>query len=222
MDQPPPTDSLLARWQAAWPQALALGYRVAVRPSRREPFTGHRLVHALRQSGFRDHDVMFLPTDYAGADVVVLLNGDRITGKIEGRATRRFRLQTPYGLLLIPRERVTDALLIFVVPPSMETLFARLKSRATETVDELHEAVIQCVDCLHDQPHLTLLDGRIDVAVHSLKDLPTIPTDGLDLAARHERQRRLELVLVLDDQRVGKVDAARFDANAHLSRSDSR
>ncbi len=31
----------------------------------------------------------------------------------------------------------------------------------TETVDELHEAVIQCVDCLHDQPHLTLMDGRI-------------------------------------------------------------
>lgn len=30
-----------------------------------------------------------------------------------------------------------------------------------ETVDELHEAVIQCVDCLHDQPHLTLVDGRI-------------------------------------------------------------
>ena len=35
------------------------------------------------------------------------------------------------------KERVADALLIFVVPPSMETLFARLKSRATETVDEL-------------------------------------------------------------------------------------
>lgn len=28
-----------------------------------------------------------------------------------------------------------------------------------------------------------LLDGRADVAVHSLKDLPTIPTDGLTLAA---------------------------------------
>ena len=26
-----------------WPQALALGYRVAVRPSRREPLTAHRL-----------------------------------------------------------------------------------------------------------------------------------------------------------------------------------
>jgi len=35
------------------------------------------------------------------------------------------------------KERVADALLIFLVPPSMETLFARLKSRATETVDEL-------------------------------------------------------------------------------------
>ncbi len=44
----------------------------------------------------------------ASADVVVLLNGDRVTGKIEGRATRRFRLQTPYGLLLIPRERVAQ------------------------------------------------------------------------------------------------------------------
>jgi hydroxymethylbilane synthase len=28
-----------------------------------------------------------------------------------------------------------------------------------------------------------LLDGKADVAVHSLKDLPTIPTDGLGLAA---------------------------------------
>lgn len=56
---------------ALWPQALALGYRVAVRPSRREPFTGHRLVYALRQSGFRDHEAMFLPTDYRGADELI-------------------------------------------------------------------------------------------------------------------------------------------------------
>ncbi|WP_123027284.1 aldehyde dehydrogenase family protein [Mycolicibacterium stellerae] len=56
---------------ALWPQALALGYRVAVRPSRREPFTGYRLVHALRQSGFRDQDALYLPTDYAGADELV-------------------------------------------------------------------------------------------------------------------------------------------------------
>lgn len=54
-----------------WPQALALGYRVAVRPSRREPFTGHRLVSALRQAGFRPEDVIFLPTDHGGADEII-------------------------------------------------------------------------------------------------------------------------------------------------------
>ena len=54
-----------------WLQALALGYRVAIRPSRREPFTGHRLIHALRQAGFRNEDVVYLPTDYAGADEII-------------------------------------------------------------------------------------------------------------------------------------------------------
>ena len=41
-----------------WPAALALGYRVAIRPSRREPFTGHRLIHALHgehRSATRPH-----------------------------------------------------------------------------------------------------------------------------------------------------------------------
>jgi acyl-CoA reductase-like NAD-dependent aldehyde dehydrogenase len=54
-----------------WLQALALGYRVAIRPSRREPFTGHRLIYALRQAGFRPEDVVYLPTDYAGADEII-------------------------------------------------------------------------------------------------------------------------------------------------------
>jgi acyl-CoA reductase-like NAD-dependent aldehyde dehydrogenase len=54
-----------------WPQALALGYRVAVRPSRREPLTAHRLVHALRQAGFRPQDATYLPTDHRGADDMV-------------------------------------------------------------------------------------------------------------------------------------------------------
>src|SRR5258707_6411127 len=54
-----------------WPQALALGYRVAIRPSRREPLTAHRLVNALRESGFRPEDAVYLPTDHAGADEVI-------------------------------------------------------------------------------------------------------------------------------------------------------
>ncbi len=35
------------------------------------------------------------------------------------------------------KERVPDALLIFIVPPSLEALFERLRARATETADEL-------------------------------------------------------------------------------------
>jgi len=54
-----------------WPQALALGYRVAVRPSRREPLTAHRLINALRQCGFRAEDAVYLPTDHAGADEII-------------------------------------------------------------------------------------------------------------------------------------------------------
>jgi acyl-CoA reductase-like NAD-dependent aldehyde dehydrogenase len=54
-----------------WPQALALGYRVAVRPSRREPLTGHRLVNALRHAGFRTEDAVYLPTDHGGADEII-------------------------------------------------------------------------------------------------------------------------------------------------------
>jgi guanylate kinase len=35
------------------------------------------------------------------------------------------------------KEQVSEAVLIFVVPPTLETLFERLRTRATETADEL-------------------------------------------------------------------------------------
>jgi guanylate kinase len=37
----------------------------------------------------------------------------------------------------VVKEQVSEALLIFIIPPTLETLFARLRARATETVDEL-------------------------------------------------------------------------------------
>lgn len=54
-----------------WPEALAMGYKVAVRPSAREPFTAFRLVSALREAGFPPETVTLLPTDYAAADVII-------------------------------------------------------------------------------------------------------------------------------------------------------
>jgi hypothetical protein len=40
------------------------------------------------------------------ADVVVLVNGDRVTGRVTGSITRRVRVQTPYGALVIPADKV--------------------------------------------------------------------------------------------------------------------
>ncbi|MFD5751112.1 aldehyde dehydrogenase family protein [Streptomyces sp. NPDC127033] len=54
-----------------WPEALALGYRVAVRPSRREPLTPHRLVLALRAAGFPDDHVVLLPTDHTAGETML-------------------------------------------------------------------------------------------------------------------------------------------------------
>ncbi|WP_433260659.1 aldehyde dehydrogenase family protein [Actinosynnema sp. CS-041913] len=77
-----------------WLEALALGYRVVVRPSRREPLTPHRLVAALRAAGFGDDEVMLLPTDHAaaddvlrGADLGMVYGDDEVIGKHAGHTT---------------------------------------------------------------------------------------------------------------------------------------
>jgi len=31
-----------------------------------------------------------------------------------------------------------------------------------EVVDELQEAVVQCLECMHDQPHLAFVNGRVE------------------------------------------------------------
>ncbi|MGH3752214.1 MAG: aldehyde dehydrogenase family protein [Pseudonocardiaceae bacterium] len=79
---------------ALWLEALAVGYRVAVRPSRREPFTPHRLITALRAAGFPDDHVVLLPTDHAvagdlvhGADLAMVYGGDDVASKYAGHHT---------------------------------------------------------------------------------------------------------------------------------------
>lgn len=74
-----------------WLEALALGYRVAVRPSRREPFTPHRLITALRAAGFGDDQVTLLPTDHGaademlrGSDLGMVYGGDDVVDKYAG------------------------------------------------------------------------------------------------------------------------------------------
>ncbi|MBO2454011.1 aldehyde dehydrogenase family protein [Actinomadura barringtoniae] len=68
-----------------WLVAVALGYRVAVRPSRRDPFTPRRLVRALRAAGIDPGHLALLPADHAGAgvlaaeaDLALVYGGDEV------------------------------------------------------------------------------------------------------------------------------------------------
>ncbi|MFE3603719.1 aldehyde dehydrogenase family protein [Streptomyces sp. NPDC059142] len=54
-----------------WLEALALGFRVAVRPTRREPFTAHRLIIALREAGFGPDQVVLLPTEQEAGEAML-------------------------------------------------------------------------------------------------------------------------------------------------------
>ncbi|MFF7333611.1 aldehyde dehydrogenase family protein [Streptomyces sp. NPDC008150] len=55
----------------AWLQALAMGYRVAVRPGTRDPFTPLRLVRALLAAGLEPHGASLLPGSHTAADALV-------------------------------------------------------------------------------------------------------------------------------------------------------
>jgi hydroxymethylbilane synthase len=51
-----------------------------------------------------------------------------------------------------------------------------------------------------------VLDGRADIAVHSLKDLPTIPIDGLTLAAVPKRASAFDALVLRDEPEDGDDD----------------
>jgi len=79
---------------ALWLQAVALGYKVAVRPSQREPLAPHRLVLALLEAGLASDQLLLLPTDHGGADqlindadLAVVYGGDRIMRKFASSRT---------------------------------------------------------------------------------------------------------------------------------------
>jgi hydroxymethylbilane synthase len=50
-----------------------------------------------------------------------------------------------------------------------------------------------------------LLDGRVDVAVHSLKDLPTAPAKGITLAAIPQREDPRDVVVARDGLTLGEL-----------------
>ncbi|WFQ79980.1 aldehyde dehydrogenase family protein [Xenorhabdus sp. SF857] len=77
---------------AIWPQAVALGYRVVLRPSDREPYTAQRLIQAMSESGLGDY-VAMLPSDHSVvdelldiADLSVIYGGDVLVDRFAHRS----------------------------------------------------------------------------------------------------------------------------------------
>jgi acyl-CoA reductase-like NAD-dependent aldehyde dehydrogenase len=77
-----------------WPEALALGYRVAIRPSSREPFTPHRLCAALVEAGFGTDHVALLPSEHSGVDALLrgadramVYGGEDVVARYDGVAS---------------------------------------------------------------------------------------------------------------------------------------
>jgi guanylate kinase len=104
------------------------GPRVGEVPGVSYRFLTHEAFHALRDAG-------------------ELLEANEVHGNWYGTPRREVAEALAHGhdvILKIDvqgaaavKERVPDALLVFIVPPTLEALFQRLRSRATETADEL-------------------------------------------------------------------------------------
>lgn len=67
-----------------------------------------------------------------------------------------------------------------------------------------------------------LLDGRVDLAVHSLKDLPTILPDGLTLSAITEREDPRDALIIRKDLRNESSSISSLPLNAVVGTSSQR
>ncbi len=64
-----------------------------------------------------------------------------------------------------------------------------------------------------------LLDGRVDLAVHSLKDIPTEPADGIVLAAVPPRQDPRDVLVARDGLTLGELPTGSVVATGSLRRA---
>jgi hydroxymethylbilane synthase len=67
-----------------------------------------------------------------------------------------------------------------------------------------------------------LLDGRIDLAVHSLKDLPTILPDGLTIAAISEREDARDALVLREDLKLDEPSIRNLPEGSVVGTSSPR
>jgi acyl-CoA reductase-like NAD-dependent aldehyde dehydrogenase len=165
-----------------WLTALGLGYRVAVRPSQRDPYTPRRMIRALRAAGVPPWTHALLPTSHEDADALVR-SGDLATVYGDDAVVRRYR-DDPRVLPQGPgRSKV-------VVTSDMDW---------REQLDLIVESVAggggtACINttvvCAETDP-----DGLADALAARLAALPSLPPDHPDAVLpvqRAERARAIE------------------------------
>lgn len=93
--------------------------------------------------------------------------------------------------------------MIRAVAPDVEISLVRITTKGDkDRSDFLHKA--QSVGFFTTEVENSLLDGRADVAVHSLKDLPTAIRQGLTVAAMPKRQSVADVLVCRD--KVGSLN----------------
>lgn len=156
-----------------WLQALAFGYNVVVKPSRRDVFTPLRLVRALIEAGLRPGEVSFAPGDHRAGDALVegadlsLVYGGMTAVRAHAN-DRRVLVRGPgrTKVLVSGHEPVTAARLEFLARCVAADGGTRCTNASGLLVEQDHEAVAR---------ELAQLLARI----------PSAPqhTDGAELAA---------------------------------------
>jgi guanylate kinase len=133
-------------------------------------------------------------------DAGELLEANEVHGNWYGtpRADVRDALVSGHDVMLkidvqgaaVVKQRVEDALLIFLVPPSLEDLFQRLQARATESADELdirqRNAALE-IARQDDYDHVVVNEtGEIDRTAARIKEIV-----ATEKAAHPDRRTRI-------------------------------
>lgn len=135
-----------------WLQALAFGYNVVVKPSRRDPFTPLRLVHALIKAGFQPGEISFASGDHrAGAalieaaDVALVYGGPDVVRAFGNN--RRVLVRGPGRSKVLVRVRapVTPERLDFLVRCVAADGGTRCTNASAILVDGDHEALARAL-----------------------------------------------------------------------------
>ncbi|MDA2892767.1 aldehyde dehydrogenase family protein [Mycolicibacterium sp. BiH015] len=184
-----------------WPQALALGYRVAVRPSRREPLTAHRLVTALRLAGFADTDASYLPTGHTGADAIV----------------RSADLALVYGGRDVAQRYEADPA-VFVNGPGRSKILITAEQDWRDHLDVVVDSVAALGGMACVNATAVLYEGEAEPLARAIGErlallqplpntdqravLPTMPREGADALAAHLARRAAAATAILGAEQV--------------------